>query len=64
MALALVRGCLRRTGAREDSYWDPVGDDNGPGTYTYPTDAVYKRGSFDLTELKVKSQGRQGGPSR
>ena len=32
---------------------DPVGDDKGPGNYTYPTDAVYTPGSFDLTELKV-----------
>jgi carbohydrate-binding DOMON domain-containing protein len=31
------------------SFKDPTGDDDGPGTYVYPTDAVYKRGSFDLT---------------
>lgn len=37
---------------------DPVGDDNGPGTYTYPTDAVYLPGSFDLTEFKVEEKGR------
>ena len=39
--------------AQEVVFKDPVGDDNGPGTYTYPTDPVYKPGSFDLTELKV-----------
>src|SRR4051812_26774085 len=33
---------------------DPTGDDNGPGTYTYPTDPVYTPGSFDLTGLVVK----------
>lgn len=38
---------------------DPKGDDNGPGTYTYPTDAVYKRGSFDLTKLTVTKKGDQ-----
>src|SRR5690606_1297444 len=27
---------------------DPSGDDNGPGTYTYPSNAVYEKGSFDL----------------
>ena len=32
---------------------DPTGDDKGPGTYTYPTDAVYKPGSFDITEFEV-----------
>ena len=36
---------------------DPVGDDNGPGTYVYPTDAVYKPGSFDITEFKVVPAG-------
>ncbi|HTP24191.1 MAG TPA: glucodextranase DOMON-like domain-containing protein, partial [Anaeromyxobacteraceae bacterium] len=32
---------------------DPTGDDKGPGTYTYPTDAVYKPGAFDMTEFEV-----------
>ena len=32
---------------------DPTGDDKGPGTYTYPTDAVYKPGAFDITEFEV-----------
>ena len=43
--------------AQEVSFKDPVGDDNGPGTYTYPTDAVYKPGSFDLTSFKMKKSG-------
>ena len=38
---------------------DPKGDDNGPGTYTYPTDAAYKKGSFDLTEVEVKDKGAE-----
>jgi carbohydrate-binding DOMON domain-containing protein len=32
---------------------DPTGDDNGPGTYKYPTNAVYKPGSFDIVEFQV-----------
>jgi carbohydrate-binding DOMON domain-containing protein len=44
-------------GAQEVTFKDPTGDDNGPGKYTYPTDAVYKPGSFDLTQLKVKKSG-------
>jgi carbohydrate-binding DOMON domain-containing protein len=36
---------------------DPTGDDDGPGGYLYPTDAVYKPGSFDLTGLKVEAKG-------
>jgi len=43
--------------AQEVSFKDPVGDDNGPGTYTYPTDNVYKPGSFDLTSFKMKASG-------
>ena len=34
---------------------DPVGDDHGPGSYTYPTDGVFVPGVFDLTRLLVGS---------
>jgi carbohydrate-binding DOMON domain-containing protein len=43
--------------AQEVVFKDPVGDDNGPGKYVYPTDPVYKPGSFDLTQLKVTQKG-------
>ncbi|MCI0672772.1 MAG: hypothetical protein L0Y64_20185 [Myxococcaceae bacterium] len=36
---------------------DPAGDDFGPGTYIYPTDAVYKPGSFDITRFQVVPVG-------
>jgi len=36
---------------------DPTGDDNGPGKYKYPTDTVYKAGSFDLTQFSAKKSG-------
>jgi carbohydrate-binding DOMON domain-containing protein len=39
------------------SFKDPSGDDNGPGTYKYPTDSVYKRGSFDLTDFTFEKKG-------
>jgi glucan 1,4-alpha-glucosidase len=32
---------------------DPPGDDNGPGTYQYPTSSNFTAGSFDLTGFKV-----------
>ncbi len=32
---------------------DPVGDDNGPGTYAYPTASDFQPGAFDLTALTV-----------
>ena len=32
---------------------DPVNDDKGPGTYVYPTNAVFKPGSFDLTKVVI-----------
>lgn len=47
--LALVGPAL----AAGVSFDDPVGDDNGPGTYVYPTDAVYTRGSFDLVKFEL-----------
>lgn len=43
--------------AQQVEFRDPAGDDNGPGTYTYPTDAVFKAGSFDLTGFKVEKLG-------
>lgn len=36
---------------------DPTRDDDGPGTYQYPTDAAYKPGSFDLTSFEVETRG-------
>jgi hypothetical protein len=44
-------------GTQEVLFRDPVGDDDGPGKYTYPTDRVFKPGSFDLTELRVTQDG-------
>lgn len=41
------------------SFKDPSNDDNGPGNYTYPTDQVYKRGSFDMTAFDVKVSGKK-----
>jgi glucoamylase len=32
---------------------DPVGDDNGPGTFQYPTASDFSPGAFDLTGVSV-----------
>jgi glucan 1,4-alpha-glucosidase len=40
-------------GTRIGGFTDPSGDDNGPGTYVYPTASVYRPGIFDLTGLGV-----------
>ena len=36
---------------------DPPLDDNGPGTYQYPTSGDFAPGSFDLTHLAVSQDG-------
>ena len=36
---------------------DPVGDDNGPGTFTYPTASDFRPGAFDLTGFQVVQDG-------
>jgi glucoamylase len=36
---------------------DPAGDDNGPGTYQYPTSSNFAAGSYDLTRFQVLSDG-------
>jgi carbohydrate-binding DOMON domain-containing protein len=58
-ALAILLVTLAASSAlgQSVSLKDPAGDDNGPGGYTYPTDAVYKRGSFDLTGFTLKENG-------
>ncbi|HEY2794599.1 MAG TPA: glucodextranase DOMON-like domain-containing protein [Micromonosporaceae bacterium] len=32
---------------------DPASDDNGPGTYQYPTSSSFTAGSFDITDFQV-----------
>lgn len=54
--LLLAGAALAQSGV---SFKDPANDDNGPGTYTYPTDQVYKRGSFDMTGFDVKVSGKK-----
>lgn len=41
------------------SVTDPTGDDNGPGTYAYPTASDFQPGAFDLTGLKVAQTASQ-----
>ena len=36
---------------------DPDGDDNGPGTYAYPTSDNFKPGAFDLQRFQVIVDG-------
>lgn len=38
---------------------DPRGDDKGPGTYIYPTDAAYNKGCFDMTGVELKKKGNK-----
>jgi carbohydrate-binding DOMON domain-containing protein len=38
-------------------FTDPKGDDKGPGKYVYPTDGVYKAGSFDITKFSAVKSG-------
>ena len=54
-ALALV---LAAQATAQVKFEDPTGDDNGPGAYVYPTDAVYTSGSFDLTGFAMKVKGK------
>jgi glucoamylase len=44
---------LTLTGTTVLAVPDPTGDDNGPGTYGYPTDSDFQPGAFDLTATKV-----------
>ncbi len=61
-AAALACGLVATTtaAAADVTFKDPIGDDNGPGGYVYPTDAVYTPGSFDLVELTISDGGSVG----
>jgi C-terminal binding-module, SLH-like, of glucodextranase len=58
LTLAASLLSLPALAADKVTFKDPSGDDNGPGTYKYPTDTVYKKGSFDLTEFTVSRNGK------
>ncbi|MFB0526058.1 MAG: glucodextranase DOMON-like domain-containing protein [bacterium] len=51
--ISMILPELFHKGADISKIIDPVGDDYGPGTYTYPADAVFKPGSFDIREFSV-----------
>jgi glucoamylase len=36
---------------------DPTGDDNGPGTYQYPTSGAFHAGAFDIERFQVFDSG-------
>jgi carbohydrate-binding DOMON domain-containing protein len=54
LALALASPAAH---AQKVSFKDPKDDDNGPGKYAYPTDPIYKPGSFDMTGFTLKAHG-------
>ncbi|WP_083890758.1 glucodextranase DOMON-like domain-containing protein [Luteimicrobium xylanilyticum] len=51
------RFTLYAFGTKVGSVSDPTGDDDGPGSYTYPTDGAFNQGSFDLTGFDVYRDG-------
>ncbi len=57
MVLALLLVSLPVLAQKEISFKDPAGDDNGSGNFVYPTDPVYKPGSFDITGFTVNDKG-------
>ncbi len=55
----LIAFVITGAAAAQVSFTDPAGDDNGPGEYVYPTDAVYTGGSFDLTGFDMEVKGKR-----
>ena len=58
-ATAYQRRTVLSYGTRIGGLTDPTGDDNGPGTYVYPTDGAFTPHSFDLTQFDVYRDGDQ-----
>lgn len=57
MKTALAVAVMFSAPAQAAEFKDPVGDDKGPGTYLYPTNKVYKSGSFDIVALRFAESG-------
>lgn len=58
IALAVLTALLALpSAAGAVDYEDPSGDDNGPGTYVYPTDRSYSRSSFDIRKVTIEASG-------
>lgn len=55
--MTVDRRTITAYGDKVGSLTDPAGDDNGPGSYTYPTDSAFNAGSLDLTGLDVYRDG-------
>jgi hypothetical protein len=55
--MTVERRTLLAYGTKVGQVTDPAGDDNGPGSYTYPTDSAFNPGSLDLTGLEVYRDG-------
>lgn len=44
-------------GTQIGSLSDPTGDDNGPGSYQYPSSGAFSKGSFDMKDFNVFRDG-------
>jgi carbohydrate-binding DOMON domain-containing protein len=55
--LAFLAPALAHANAGPIVLEDPAHDDNGPGSYTYPTDPSYTKGSFDLRKVEIIDRG-------
>ncbi len=56
-AMAVQRYTVYSYGTKIGFLQDPKGDDNGPGSYVYPSDGAFSKGSFDLTGMDVYTDG-------
>lgn len=59
IGVAALMALAAPAGAADVVFEDPAGDDHGPGGYTYPTDAAYTRGSFDLVKFELTTKGKK-----
>lgn len=57
VAAVCVPSLIASAGDATLTLTDPAGDDNGPGSYKYPTAPVYTKNSFDLRKLDIVDKG-------
>lgn len=55
--MTVKRYTIYAFGSIKGSMTDPAGDDNGPGSYVYPSSSAFNKGSFDLRSFGVYEDG-------
>lgn len=58
MTVPAMKAVGASSGKSIGDFNDPIGDDNGTGTYTYPLNSVFEPGTFDLKHVSISTRDK------